>query len=239
MRDRRLSILLIFLAAWIGWFVLQTILDQSRVASLPRTVEISGPYSAKEGIVEASRIAALWDPDCQLQCISMTFGGDTNTSDPGMGKDGLPIPPSGWMYRFYSPKRGWFLDLVLWPDGRCEPSSFNGINYPDTQPLPQVFIDSTQAIAIAEELYGQAYREQGEVFRVPTRLTTWPSSVPGPEDPLRGRATWQIHYLSTREQDRVDLFLTLDAVTGEELCAVENVNTHITVLSDNFGHRGR
>jgi hypothetical protein len=181
----------------------------------------------------------LWDADSQLQSIFMAFGGDARTDDPGMGMDGIPIVPSGWSYRFFSAPRGWFLDVTLWPDGRCDASSFNGIDYPNTRPLPEEFLDSGAILAIAEKLYGKRYREKGKLFRLPTRLTTWPSSVVGPKDPVPHRATWQVHYLTTRRRDRVDLYLTLDALTGEELCAVESVNSQIHVLTNNYDQRKR
>jgi hypothetical protein len=151
-----------------------------------------------------------------------------------MAMDGIPIAPSGWNYRFFSSARGWFLDLRLWPDGRCEASSFNGIDYLNTKPLPQEFLDSTTALSIAEELYGKRYREKGKLFRLPTRLTTWGSSVVGPKDPIAHRAIWQIEYLTTRQGDRVDLVLILDAVTGKELSAVEFVNAKMNVLTNNY-----
>jgi len=224
------------LAIWIGCHLLTTFQEKSRIARLPREVSIQGTYSAKDGIAEAEKTAALWDEDCQLQCVFMAFGGDPHTDDPGMAREGVPIAPSGWNYRFFSATRGWFLDLAVWPDGRCDASSFNGIDYLDTRPLPNDFLDSTDAISIAEKLYGERYREDGQLFRLPTRLTTWPSNVVGPEDPVPHRATWQIHYLTTRHGNRVDLFLTIDAITGEELCAVESVDSKTRVLTNNY-HR--
>lgn len=234
MSNRSLKILLLFLVLWFGYFLFRTVQDHSRVSRLPKQIDILGQYSAKDGIPEAKRIAALWDPDCQLQCIFVAFGGDPQTDDPGLGPEGIPIAPSGWNYRFFSASRVWFLDLILWPDGRCEASSFSGLDYLDTKPLPAEFLDSTEALAIAEKLYGKQYRNDGDLFRTPTRLTTWRLPYPGPRDPVPHRATWQIHYLTTRGQDRVDLHLTLDAVTGEELCAVEIVNTKVNVLTDNY-----
>jgi hypothetical protein len=152
-----------------------------------------------------------------------------------MAMDGTPIAPSGWMYRFFSSARGWFLDLTLWRDGRCEASSFNGINYLDTKPLPQEFLDSTTALSIAEKLYGKRYREKGKLIRLRARVSTWPSSVVGPRDLVAHRPIWQIEYWTTREKDRVNLVLILDAVTGKELSAVEFVNSEeVRVLTNNY-----
>ena len=236
MSYRIVGILALFLVFWIGYHLVVNAWERSRVERLPRKVTVLGPYSAKGGLAEAKRIAMLWHADSQLQAIFTAFGGDIDADDPGMGMDGIPIVPSGWNYRFFSAARGWFLDLTLWPDGRCEASSFNGINYLNTRPLPHEFLDSTAALSIVEELYGKCYREQGRLIRLPTRLTTWRSLVVGPRDPVPHRATWQIHYLTTRQRDRVDLYLTLDAVTGEELCAVESVNSQIEVLTNKY-HR--
>jgi hypothetical protein len=234
MSYRIFGILALLLVLWIGYHVLDSARERSRVGRLPRKVALLGPYSAKGGLTEAKRIASLWEADSRIQAISMAFGGDVHTDDPGMGMDGSPIVPSGWTYRFFSAARGWFLDLTLWPDGRCEASSFNGINYLNTRPLPEEFLDSSAALSIAEKLYGKHYREKGKLFRLATRLTTWPSSVVGPKDPVPHRATWQVHYLTTRQRDRVDLYLTLDALTGGELCAVESVNAQIRVLTNNY-----
>jgi hypothetical protein len=234
MSYRTIGILALLLVLWIGYHLLDSARERSRVERLPRKVALLGPYSARAGITEARRIASLWDADCQLQSIALAFGGDVLTDDPGMGPDGIPIAPSGWNYRFYSAARGWFLDLTLWPDGRCEASSFDGINYRDTKPLPEEFLDSSDVLSIAEKLYGKRYRKKGKLFRLPTHLTTWPSSVVGPKDPVPHRPTWHVHYLTTREQDRVDLYLTFDALTGEELCAVEAVNSQVQVLTNNY-----
>ena len=209
------------------------------MSRLPKKVELLGPYSARGGIGEAKRIASFWDAESQLQAIFLAFGGDPHTDDPGMGIDGIPIVPSGWTYRFFSAGRGWFLDLTLWPDGRCDALSFSGIDYLDTRPLPEEFLDSSAALSIAEKCYGKHYREEGKLFRLPTRLTTWPSSVVGPKDPVLHRATWQVEYLTTRDRYRVDLHLTFDAVTGEELCAVESVNSQINVLTNNYHQEKR
>jgi hypothetical protein len=190
MRYKFVAISALLIVLWIGYHLFESVRERSRVESLPRKVALLGPYSAQGGIAEAERIASVWDPGCQLQCISMAFGGDFHTDDPGMAMDGIPIAPSGWNYRFFSSARGWFLDLRLWPDGRCEASSFNGIDYLNTKPLPQEFLDSTTALSIAEELYGKRYREKGKLFRLPTRLTTWGSSVVGPKDPIAHRAIW-------------------------------------------------
>lgn len=236
MRYNLIAISALLVVVWIGFHLLESSRERSRVESLPKQIAVPGPYSAKGGLAEAQRIALVWDANCKLQSIFMAFGGDVNTDDPGMAMNGIPIAPSGWNYRYFSSARGWFLDLTLWPDGRCNASSFAGIDYLDTKPLPQEFLDSTTALAIAEELYGKDYREKGKLFRLPTRLTTWPSTV-GPRDPVAHRATWQIHYLTTRDRGRVDLFLTLDAVTGEELCAVECVDSKVEVLTNNFHKR--
>lgn len=234
MKYRYVGILVLVVLIWIGYHRRVSIQEKAAVDRLPRNVLISGPHSAKQGLTEAVRIAALWDADCRLQSISMAFGGDVDTDDPGMGMDGIPIPPSGWNYRFFSAAKGWFLDLTIWPSGQCDASSFNGINYLDTKPLPQEYLDSTDALSIAEELYGKQCREQGRLFRLPSQLTTWPSSVVGPRDPVSDRATWQIHYLTTRGNDRVDLYLTLDAVTGDELCAVKSVNSEVEVVTNKY-----
>jgi hypothetical protein len=77
--------------------------------------------------------------------------------------------------------------------------SFNGIDYVDTRPLPEEFIDSTAAVSIAGQLHGAEYRKRGKPFRLPLRLTTWRSVMPGPPDPIPHRATWQIEYLATQE----------------------------------------
>jgi hypothetical protein len=234
MRYRFILIPALLFILWIGYHRLVSARERSRLESLPKKVAVLGPYSAKGGLAEAKRIASLWDADCQLQAIFMAFGGDVHSDDPGMTNDGIPIAPSGWDYRFFSSNRGWFLDLKIWPDGRCDASSFHGTNYLDTKPLPPAFLDSTAALSIAETLYGQQYREKGKLFRLPARLTTWRSSVAGPKDPVAHRAIWQIEYLTTRDRDRVDLCLVLDAVTGEVLCAVEYVNSSINVLIDNY-----
>lgn len=225
---------ILILALWIGIQILQAARHRSRVESLPKKVAILGPYTARDGIAEAKRIASEWDADCQLQCIFLTFGGDVATSDPGISADGIPITPSGWNYRFYSASKGWFLDLRLWPDGRCDASSFNGINYRGTKPLPAEFLDSNAVFTMAEDLYGRDYRAKGKLFRIDTRLTTWPSPVIGPRDPVRHRAIWSIGYLTTRDRERVDLYLTLDAVTGKELSAVEFGDEKTTVLTNNY-----
>jgi hypothetical protein len=224
----------LMLVLWIGYHAIQSVLERSRVARLPKKVELLGPYSARGGVAEAKRIAFLWDADSQLQAIFLAFGSDPHTDDAGLGKDGIPIAPNGWVYRFFSAGRGWFLDLTLWPDGQCEASSFNGINYLDTRPLPEEFLDSSAVLSIAEKLHGKQYREKGKLFRLPIRLTTWPASVVGPKDPVLHRATWQVEYLTTRERNRVDLHLTLDALTGEELCAVEFVGSQIHVLKNKY-----
>lgn len=234
MSHRIIGILALLLVLWIGYQLLDGARERSRVERLPRKVALLGPYSAKGGLTEAKRIASLWHADSKLQSIFMAFGGDVQTDDPGMEMDGIPIAPNGWTYRFLSAARGWFLDLTLWPDGRCDVSSFNGINYLDSRPLPEDFLDSSDVLSIAEGLYGKHYREQGKLFQLPTRLTTWPSTVVGPKDPVSHRATWQVHYLTTRQRDRVDLYLTLDALTGEELCTVESVNSQIHVLTNRY-----
>src|SRR5262245_13360866 len=136
MSYRIIGISALLLVLWIGYQVLVSARERSKVERLPRKVALRGPYSAKGGLTEARRIASLWAADSQLQSIYMAFGGDVHTDDPGMGMDGIPIAPSGWSYRFFSAARGWFLDLTLWPDGRCDASSFNGIDYLDTRPLP-------------------------------------------------------------------------------------------------------
>jgi hypothetical protein len=128
MRYKFIAIPVLLVVIWIGYHLLVHVSERSRMESLPGKVALFGAYSAKGGIAEAKRIASVWDPDCQLQSIFMAFGGDSQTDDPGMGMHGVPIAPSGWMYRFFSSARGWFLDLTLWPDGRCEASSFNGID---------------------------------------------------------------------------------------------------------------
>jgi len=228
------GVLALLLILWIGFHLLENARQRARLQRLPETVALRGPYSAKGGLAEAERIGLLWEADCKLQAIFMASGDGGSTDGPGMGLDGVPVVPNGWCYRFFSKGRGWFLDLTLWPDGRCEASSFYGIDYLDTKPLPHDFLDSGEALAIAEQRYGKPYGEQGKLFRLPMRLTTWPSSVVGPEDPVPHRPTWQIHYLTTRNRDRVDLYLTLDAITGEELCAVESVNTQTQVLTNKF-----
>jgi len=138
MKYRYVGIPVLAVLIWIGYHLLESIQEKARVESLPRNASILGPHTAKGGLTEAGRIAALWDADCKLQCIFMAFRGDVDTDDPGMGMDGIPVSPSGWNYRFFSAARGWYLDLTVWPpNGQCDASSFNGINYLDTRPLPQ------------------------------------------------------------------------------------------------------
>lgn len=206
----------------VGIFYMQAVRERALVASLPRTTSLEGAFSAREGIAEATRIAMLWDSDCRLQCIRIGFRGNPHSEDPAITFDGLPIPPSGWMYRFFSRERGRFLLLTLTPDGRCEAELHGALNYMDSQPLPADFLDSREAFRIADDSFGREFRDNGPVFRMYAQLTTWPSNAGGSVDPVPHRPNWQIHYLHPHSEElRVDLFLMLDGVTGEVLTAME------------------
>lgn len=222
MNKRPYLFLILLIPAVAGALYVPWAREEALVASLPRTTSLNGPFSAREGVEEATRIARLWDQGCRLQCIRIGFRGDPHADDPAITFDGMPIPPSGWMYRFFSRERGSFLLLTLTPDGRCEAELHGALNYMDSQPLPADFLDSREAFRIADDEYGREFRDDGPVFRMYAQLTTWPAPFPSPADPVAHRPTWQIRYIHPQSKDaRFDLFLILDAVTGEVLAVTE------------------
>jgi len=210
--------------------------EQVFVESLSQQTDVTGAIAAREGVEEVTRIAKLWDQECFLQCVRIAFAGDLE-NNPAIAYEGRPIPPSGWMYRFFSPRRKKFLMLTLSPDGHCQAETASAINYLDSQPLPDNFLDSTEAFQIAEESFGREFRQDVDVFRMYAQVTTWPSNVGGPEDPVPHRANWQIQYLAQRgNRTRVDLYLMIDAVTGKLLTAQKAVNSEMQVIHSNFGN---
>ena len=212
--------------------------DRAIVASLPKTTSLSGPFTAREGLAEARRIAALWDPTAFLQCVRIGYRGDPHSDDPAITFEGVPIPPSGWMYRFFSRGRGRFLVLTLTPDGRCEAQSDSAVNSLDSQPLAGDFLDSPRAFQIAEESFGRKFRSDGPVVRMYAQVTTWPSNVGGPPDPTPHRSTWQVHYLAPRRREtRTDLYLMLDAVDGRVLTVLEAEGDRIRTIHNGFAER--
>lgn len=202
--------------------------EQAFVASLPQSTKITGAFTPREGVAEAKRIAKLWDDECFLHGILIAYAGDDDNR--GVSFEGRPIPPCGWYFRFVSIPRRRILMLRLTPDGHCVAESADGINFLDSQPLPDNFIDSTEAFQIAEERFGRDFRQDKDVFRIYAQVTTLPSLVGGPEDPVPNRPTWQIHYLTTHLNSsgkmRTDLCLMIDAVTGEVLTAQKQSNLH-------------
>jgi hypothetical protein len=195
--------------------------DRALLASLPRTTQLRGPFTARQGIAEATRIAKLWDQDCFLEGIQDAFLGDLPRKSPGLTFDGVSIPPSGWLYRFLSPGRVEFLDLILAADGRCEIEARSAINYPDAQPLPTEFLDSTEALRIAEESFGRDFRQNGRVFGVDAAIVT---SAPH-------RTTWHIEYLGPESRPRrVDLHLLLDAISGKVLTVQEEDGASVRTI---------
>lgn len=209
--------------------------DQEFVTSLSQQTNVTGAFTPREGVEEATRIAKLWDRDCFLQCVRIAFPVDGDQDNRAITFEGRPIPPCGWTFRFFSPRRRQFLRLVMRPDGSCEAEVVSSLNYLKPTALPDDFLDSPEVFQIAEESFGRDFRQDKDVFRMYAQLTTWPSNVGGPEDPVLHRSNWQIHYLATQDsKTRTDLFLMLDAVTGELLTAQRSVDTEMELIYNAF-----
>jgi hypothetical protein len=134
--------------------------NRALVASLPRTTQLRGPFTAwpihcaagalrgrgtaRQGIAEATRIAKLWDKNCFLLSIHIAFRGDPDQKNPASAFDGFPIPLNGWMYRFFSLERRQFLHLTFTADGRCDVATRSAIDYLDSQPLATEFVDGAE-----------------------------------------------------------------------------------------------
>lgn len=239
MNDRRFFVVMTFAVVLVvGLLLVRDGQDREVVAGLPATTSLSGPFTAREGLSEARRIAALWDPAAFLQCVRIGYRGDPHSDDPAITFSGVPIPPSGWMYRFFSQGRGRFLVLTLTPDGRCEAQAESAVNYLDSRPLADDFLDSSRAFEIAEESFGRAFRKEGPVVRMYAQGTTWPSNVGGPPDPMPHRSTWQIHYVAPRQREtRVDLYLMIDAVDGRVLTVLEAEGDQVRTIHNGFAKR--
>jgi len=237
--DRRFFVVVGFAAVLIiALLLVRDWRDRAVFDDLPKTTSLSGAFTAREGVAEARRIAALWDPAAFLQCVRIAYRGDPHSDDPAITFEGAPIPPSGWMYRFFSRPRGRFLVLTLTPDGLCDAESESAVNYLNSQPLADSFLDSSRAFEIAEESFGRAFRKEGLVVRMYAQATTWPSNVGGPPDPTPHRSTWQIHYIAPRRLERrVDLYLMLDAVDGSVLTVQEDEAGQVRTIHNGFAER--
>jgi hypothetical protein len=215
-----LTLAAVFIATLIGEYR-----EVAKAAALSGPTGLKNVFTPREGLTGATRIARLWDEQCYLQCVRFAFVGDLDT-DIGMTPDGRPTAPNGWMYRFLAAERGRFLDLTLTPDGQCRAESTSARDYLDSKPLPANFLDSTTAFEIAENSHGREFRQTAKLFRFYAQVTTWPSNVGGPEDPVPHRPIWQIGYLATRDKERVDLYMMIDATDGRLLTVQRFVGQH-------------
>lgn len=212
--------------------------------SLPTTVSIKGPLTARGGQEEATRVASVWASDAFLDCIRIAFaaGNDKVAVDP----EGRSVPPNGWVYRFISPSKGKSLWVTIRADGSCGTETMRLTSGSIPPRLPASIIDSPTALSTAEAEFGRSFRgESGEVVQIYAQVTTSPAlHLDEPRDPVPNRPTWQIHLTKyTRSPSsgplRSDLQLNLDAMTGDVLTALVRTGEENQVLVDRHanGHK--
>ena len=190
---------------------------------LPDATAIREAFTARGGEKEATDIARLWAADAFLDCIRIAYSEGTNDAGPALMLDGRAVPPNGWVYRFVSPSRGKELWVTLRPDGKCQTEVQRRPVFSDSRPLPSEILDSPAALEIAESRFARSCRgESRQITQMYAQVTTSPALFGEPRDPSPNRPTWQVTYIVRNDQEpRADLYLNLDAVTGDVLTAME------------------
>ena len=207
---------------------------------LPTTTAIRGPFTVREGLPAAEEVAKRWAADPFLELVRHTTrGGDES---PPLGSDGKAVPPDGWSYRFLAPGRPGTLRVDVYADGSCRTEVDQRQVRPGERPLPPDILDSPAALRIAESQFSRWNEaRKGEVQNLWAQVTTTPTRWAGvPNGPDPRRPTWQFSYLvyfrkaGQTRPDRSDLYLNLDAVTGEVLTVVEASDGNTSVLENHY-----
>jgi hypothetical protein len=171
----------------------------------PAPTAAPGLASAKEAYPLAFQAAGAWRPDayldfayagCNTGIVSMCWSSDYDNMASGDGRS------EEWTFWFYSPaaQESFVIDVA---HGQTSAGYASQRSYaPDPLPLEEM-IDSTEAVRIADDQGGSAYKAASPG----NRLCGAQIDAPGPE--------WQIDYCPPFSQGGTGLVVWIDGGTGE------------------------
>ena len=174
----------------------------------PTPTAAPGLASAKEAYPLAFQAAGAWRPDaylhwvdagCNSGIISMCWSSDYDNMASGDGRS------EEWTFWFYSPATGESIPIDV-AHGEVEEGSAMEWGLPSLLPGPvplEEVIDSTEAVRIADDQGGSAYKAASPG----NRLCGAEIDAPGPE--------WQIDHCPPFSQGGTGLVVWIDGGTGE------------------------
>lgn len=221
---------------------------------VPDSIPGRGAITAKQALGEALNVAKAWSEDAVLYTVSSS--GILSLRESGMGPmintHGFLQPHGCWFYCFYSPtkKRVLFIQVPSIGSLRCDESScrqpFGSVG-DSIFPTPiNNWIDSDQAMVVAEENGGRAAREDAVDNRdiiakleIPRNraagakafLEEYSDKLPEivrnnivgffedeiPKTQLP-KLRWNIHYLITKtKKRREDFIISFNAIDGKDI----------------------
>lgn len=190
-------------------FILMRILSTPE-PRLEETVTVSGAFTAAEGHKAVEHIAIKWAPDAYLDIVNVAGNlSKRDTDGPLIGMDGRSAPHGGWGYRFISAnlRRGLYLRVDA--EGRVKAATFTldtfGLPFePQDYPaLPDGWMDSSEAVRIAEENGGREFRQGKKMYDLIFNLGH------------NRKRLWQLTYITCDQTNgRRDFIIDVDPSSG-------------------------
>jgi hypothetical protein len=180
----------------------------------PGNIERRGRITAREAFTEAFQLVRAAFPDADF----IRLVNDSRSSDPqcnpgpSLAPDGRLELNSAWRLHFHSPSQDVSLSVGVPAIGRICILD-DGDRYRDVNsrwilaPLSGTWLDSDQALAIAEQHGARERRDTGKTYGISARLEHGPFDT----------KLWNIHYCVVDNRGRNDVTLQIDAETGNAL----------------------
>jgi hypothetical protein len=186
------------------------------ISEIPPRIEQLGKMTAREAFARAKPTALRRFSDAELVRLRHTPRSLAvrDIEGPELTFDGRLTRNAAWTFHFYSADAEVSFEVTVPCVGRITMLDHgNQVHGPAyiQNPIGEDWIDSDQALALAEQRGGRQRRASGQTFGIGTKL----ERVRSP-DPY-----WGIMYLVVDTRGRNDLILHMDAATGEEITSIQ------------------